>query len=150
MNKLIRNFVLSGGLLIGSVMVQHSIADDPEPSPPAQVNSDAFAGVWSVSATPRDSEEEEQSGATPFTEAVLFHNGQFSAAAFAMMGFSTSQYEVEHRDGDAYFSVTLTSDDRGTLGWAGRLTEEGFVGLLVWTRADGEVYRYRVVGQRQD
>jgi hypothetical protein len=147
-SKMIRNVALTLGLSLGSWAVEHSMARPDEiESGQVETVSDSFAGVWTVSAVPTDASAE--AGATAFAEEVLFHDGKFSAAAFAMMGFSTTDYTLSDHDGSQYFAVTLSSDDRGTLAWAGRLTDDGFTGLLLWTRADGEVYRYRIVGERR-
>jgi len=111
--------------------------------------SDPFAGVWHVTATP--SESAAATGANPFADDILFHDGQFSAGAFAMMGFTTSLYAVQEIDDEpTTFSVTLSSTDRGTLTWSGRRVGSTLLGTLVWLKPDGTQQSYALRGTRFD
>jgi hypothetical protein len=110
---------------------------------------DPFHGEWVMQATPDDLTASE--GNSAFSEAVLFHNGEFSAAAFAMFGFSPAGYTVAAKeDGSVVFTATLTSTDRGTLTWTGHESPGGLTGKLEWVRPEGVTYRYEVLGVRPD
>jgi hypothetical protein len=109
--------------------------------------SDPFDGEWSVTATPDRDAALDGQGA--FDEAILFHSGQFSAAVFAMFGFTPAEYVVSFDTGHAVFKANLNSSDRGTLAWTGEETQTGMSGTLVWTRADGTNSVYELVGERQ-
>lgn len=110
--------------------------------------NDPFDGEWSVTATPDESAVADGQG--KFDEALLFHNGQFSAAVFAMFGFTPADYTVSFDTDQAVFTATLVSSDRGSLTWSGQETQTGLQGTLVWVRADGGVSHYVVSGQREN
>jgi hypothetical protein len=107
---------------------------------------DPFAGEWTIFAEP--DQDAIDAGQTPFTEAALFHNGEFSAAVFAMFGFSPAPYTVSYDTGSALFVAVLPSNDRGSLTWVGAESPTGFSGELLWTRADGQELRYMLTGER--
>ena len=108
----------------------------------ANAPADPFAGAWRLQFSPDNAALDD--GAQEFKDAILFHNNQISAEAFAMYGFTTTAYTVaaDTRIGTA----SMTSDTQGTLQWAVRSTGGQLVGLLVWTKADGAVHRYAFTG----
>ncbi len=134
MYKLLRNSVLALGVMCASSAL--CLANDP------------FVGAWRVTATPNAAGA--TAGSDTFGEEVLFHNGQFSAGALAMLGFQETQYTTETVDGVTTFSATLTSTDRGTLVWTGHLDGRTLTGSIVWTRPDGELTRYVITGSRTE
>lgn len=107
---------------------------------------DPFLGEWTVAVVPDQQSEGE--GQAAFDEALLFHNGEFSAAAFAMFGFAPASYSVNADTGQYVFTATLVSSDRGTLTWTGQLASNGFTGQLVWDKQDGHVHHYVLTGSR--
>lgn len=109
---------------------------------------DPFAGkVFKVTATPDAAARAD--GVKIFNEAVLFHEGTFSAEVLAMFGFAPVSYTVTEENERASFSVVLSSTDRGTIEWTGREGGQGFTGTLIWSRLDGKVHRYDVTGELQ-
>ena len=117
------------------------------PASIADVPNDPFEGEWSVTATP--DAQAAADGQGTFDEALLFHEGQFSAAVFAMFGFTPAQYAISTDNGQTTFIAQLSSNDRGTLTWVGSETPSGFAGSLVWTRPDASETRYRLIGTRE-
>ena len=109
---------------------------------------DPFEGEWVVQVTPDQATA--NSGQDAFSEAVLFHNGEFSAAAFAGFGFSPSSYTLSEVTGQVVFTASLTSNDRGTLTWTGHQSISGVVGQLLWARQDGSTFTYQIAGARPD
>ncbi|MFT3788771.1 MAG: hypothetical protein QM770_21810 [Tepidisphaeraceae bacterium] len=143
--------VVAGTLFTSSGFAWADDAPVVEPAPveevaPATQPADTFTGAWTISATPDDTSA--QAGATAFTDDVLFHGGEFSASAYACMGFSVEQYTVvKDAYGREYFKATLTSADRGTLDWAGLVNDESkLYGRLRWTKTDGTTFHYRFTG----
>jgi hypothetical protein len=108
----------------------------------ATVPADPFAGAWRLQFQPDNAAQDD--GAQVFKDAILFHNNQMSAEAFAMYGFSTAAYSVapDTRIGTA----TMTSDTQGALQWAVRSAGGQLIGLLVWTKPDGTTHRYSFTG----
>lgn len=140
-NSMIRGSVASLVFLGAAAYSPPVASGDPSPGDP-------FDGEWTVTATP--DEDAVADGQGKFDEALLFHDGQFSAAVFAMFGFTPAEYTVSYETGPAVFTASLVSSDRGTLRWSGRVTRIGMGGTLVWTRADGTVSHYDVVGERTE
>ena len=136
-NKM-RVFVLSG-LILSAPAWADQAQDDGLPDP--------FDGEWAFEVTPDAFTAGE--GQSTFNESVLFHNREFSAAAFAMFGFPPAVYTLSAADnGVIIFTATLSSSDRGSLTWTGRPSANGVVGELVWARPDGNNFRYQLVGVR--
>lgn len=131
--------ILMTGLLLALPRV--TAADDQ-----VQDVYDPFRGEWSLQVTPDVATASE--GQSAFGEAVLFHNGEFSAAAFAMFGFAPASYSVADNNGLTVFTSVLSSEDRGTLTWTGHISATGMAGELVWARPGGVNYRFVVVGER--
>jgi hypothetical protein len=102
---------------------------------------DAFAGAWQVHCTPTTSTV--SLGADLFDDGFLFENGQFSASAYACMGFAPAAYTV---DSTGRFTATLTSDERGTVVWRGRAGAGSLYGSITWTKPDGSVFKYHYTG----
>jgi hypothetical protein len=130
--KVVRNMLLAFGVTCAAAAFASS--------------SDPFAGAWEVTATPDQATAGD--GVSAFGEEVLFHNGQFTAAALAMLGFEATSYHVETSDGVTEFDATLVSSTRGTVEWSGRRTLTGFSGTLLWTKVDGDVHRYTLSARR--
>jgi hypothetical protein len=110
------------------------------PSPVARAD-DAFAGAWQVHCTPTTSTV--SLGADLFDDGFLFENGQFSASAYACMGFAPAAYTI---DSTGRFTATLTSDERGTVVWRGRAGAGSLYGSITWTKPDGSVFKYHYTG----
>lgn len=110
-------------------------------------SNDPFRGEWTFQVTPDEATANE--GQNAFAEEVLFHNGEFSAAAFAMFGFVPAQYSLAKADGVTTFTAVLTSEDRGTLTWTGHLSTAGLTGELVWARPGGVNYRFTIAGEHE-
>ena len=139
-NSMIRRSIATIVFAAAAAYSASPASGDPSPTDP-------FDGEWSIKATPdRDAALD---GQGPFDEALLFHSGQFSAAVFAMFGFTPADYVVSFDSGHAVFKANLSSSDRGTLSWTGQETPTGLDGTLVWARADGSVSRYEIVGERE-
>jgi hypothetical protein len=82
-------------------------------------------------------------GANPFDDGFLFEGGQFSAQAYAGLGFSPETYTV---DDTGKFVAILSSPDRGSVRWAGRLNGGTIYGRITWTKPDGTVFTYTYTG----
>jgi hypothetical protein len=108
---------------------------------PAARADDAFAGAWQVHCTPTTATV--ALGADVFDDGFLFENGQFSASAYACMGFVPSAYTI---DSSGKFTATLTSSDRGTVVWRGRAGTGSVYGWITWTKPDGSVFKYQYTG----
>ena len=139
-NSMIRRSIATLVFVTAAAYSAAPAQGDPSPGDP-------FDGEWSVTATPDQAAAADGQGA--FDEAVLFHAGQFSAAVFAMFGFTPAEYVVSFDTGRAVFKASLNSSDRGTLSWTGEETQTGMNGTLIWTRADGTDSVYELVGERQ-
>lgn len=106
-------------------------------------NTDAFSGVWKVSVSPDDASQ--QAGKQPFDDLVLFEEGMMTASACASYGFAPATYNVAE-DGLS-FSTTMSTDGESIV-WSGALSGDQFSGSVVWTKADGQSYRYVLAGER--
>lgn len=138
MSNTMRAFLLSGLILTAPALADQGQSNDGI--------ADPFHGEWTLQVTPDQATACD--GQAEFSESVLFHNGEFSAAAFAMFGFTPTTYALSADTGATVFSSTLTSSDRGTLTFTGHAGATGIVGDLVWARPDGVTYRYEIVGER--
>jgi hypothetical protein len=103
---------------------------------------DAFSGQpWQVHCTPGTSTV--ALGGDTFDDGFLFENGNFTAQAYMIMGFTPAAYTV---DTTGKFTATLTSLDRGTVVWRGRATGNSIYGSVTWTKPDGSVFKYHYTG----
>ncbi len=133
-------------VLISSVLLTAPVWGDDGQSSTTAIGP--FDGEWALTVTPDSAAASD--GQDSFSEAVLFHNGEFSAAAFAMFGFSPAGYTIAEDDGTYVFTAVLTSSDRGTLTWSGRGSSGGIAGSMLWARPDGVTYRYELLGTRPE
>lgn len=111
---------------------------------PIPAHADVFAGAWTVRLTPDQASSND--GAKLFKDAALFHNGELSSEAFGMYGFNTVVYTVNETD-PTIFTATMTSQTQGTLQWVGRRESGKVTGILLWTKPNGAVHRYTLVGE---
>ena len=102
---------------------------------------DAFAGGWQVQCTPRSATV--ALGGDIFDDGFLFENNQFSAQAYAAMGFTPAGYSI---DSTGKFTATLTSTDRGTVVWKGKVGNGSIYGWITWTKPDGTIFKYTYTG----
>lgn len=102
---------------------------------------DIFAGGWQVKCTPYSATM--ALGADAFDDGFLFENDQFSAQAYAGLGFTPGAYTV---DSTGKFTATLTSSDRGTVVWKGRAATGSIHGWITWTKPDGTIFKYSYTG----
>lgn len=131
--------LVASGLILSAPAWADTSQDNGLPNP--------FDGEWAFEVTPDALTASD--GQSTFSESVLFHNGEFSAAAFAMFGFAPASFSLAATEtGVITFTATLTSSDRGTLTWTGRPASGGVTGTLVWARPEGVTFRYELVGTR--
>ena len=102
---------------------------------------DAFTGGWQVKCTPTSATV--TLGGDAFDDGMLFENNQFSAQAYAGLGFTPASYSI---DDTGKFTATLVSDDRGTVIWKGRVGASGIYGWITWTKPDGSIFKYKYTG----
>jgi hypothetical protein len=103
---------------------------------------DAFSGQpWQVHCTPGTSTV--ALGGDAFDDGFLFENGNFSAQAYMIMGFTPAAYTI---DSTGKFTATLTSTDRGTIVWHGRASGNSIYGSITWTKPDGSIFKYHYTG----
>ena len=102
---------------------------------------DVFTGGWQVKCTPNSATV--ALGGDAFDDGMLFENGQFSAQAYAGLGFTPASYSI---DATGKFTATLTSSDRGTVIWKGRVGTGTIHGVILWTKPDNTLYKYYYTG----
>jgi hypothetical protein len=110
----------------------------------AEPQSDSFAGVWQVTVTPDSAGE--QAGKQKFGDLVLFEGGKFTASACAMYGFAPADYSLDN-NGSTFSATMLNAGE--SLEWSASVGGQGMSGSVVWTKADGSVFRYTLSGSRQ-
>jgi len=102
---------------------------------------DAFTGSWQVRCTPTSSTL--ALGAETFDDGFIFDEGQFSASAYMGLGFTPGAYSI---DATGKMTITLSSADRGSVRWSGRVSGSTISGYITWTKPDGSVFKYRYTG----
>lgn len=105
------------------------------------------AGVWKIHITPDKSAADD--GAKDFNENIVFSNGELQAENFVFYGFDFASYAMGNPNKNSFTSA-MTSGTAGSLNWSGAATDpRGTIsGKLVWTKADGAVWRFTYTGTR--
>jgi hypothetical protein len=104
------------------------------------------AGVWKIHVTPDTLSA--QNGANDFNESIVFVNGELQAENFVFYGFDFAAYAMGNPDKNSFTSA-MSNATKGNLDWTGAATTNGSIsGNLVWTKADGTVWRFTYTGTR--
>jgi hypothetical protein len=145
--SLSRSFRSGGFRLLASAALLAALAATPfsyavpgEEAPLAAPSS--FDGVWEVTVQPDGTAT--QAGKQTFVDLVLFENGKLTASACAQYGFAPADFTAA----ESSFTCSMTSDEQGTIAWSASMANGRLSGNVVWSKPDGNVYRYSLAGER--
>lgn len=136
MVPVVLGIVMAGGGIVGAVESQN-----PASSP--------LEGTrWAVQVIPDP--QAQQKGEKPFSDTLVFENGEVWMTECVKVGFESSPYTLSPAGQAWTFATEQVSPKEGRSKWTASIQDNAIRGTFNWTKKDGTTLNYNFEGTKEE